>query len=100
MFIGGLLTVVATFIQAFSPRRNLGCFIAGRVLIGIGQGMALTAGPVCMGEMAPPHIRGVIMAFWQLFYSVGSFTHTGSTIPSPFTAVLSANRIGRGLTRY
>ena len=23
--------------------------------------------------MAPPHIRGYIMAFWQLFYSVGSF---------------------------
>lgn len=23
--------------------------------------------------MAPPEIRGVIMAFWQLFYSVGSF---------------------------
>lgn len=23
--------------------------------------------------MAPPHIRGKIMAFWQLFYSVGSF---------------------------
>lgn len=31
------------------------------------------AGPVYIGEMAPAHIRGYIMAFWQLFYSVGSF---------------------------
>lgn len=31
------------------------------------------AGPVYIGEMSPPQIRGYIMAFWQLFYSVGSF---------------------------
>lgn len=59
--------------QTFAPRHNLGCFIAGRVLVGLGQGIALTAGPVYIGEMAPPPIRGLIMAFWQLFYSVGSF---------------------------
>lgn len=73
MWIGCFITVIATFIQAFAPRHKLGAFIAGRVLIGIGQGMALTAGPVYIGEMAPAHIRGYIMAFWQLFYSVGSF---------------------------
>jgi MFS family permease len=95
MAIGCLLTICATFMQAFAPRGNLGCFIGGRVLIGLGQGMALStlhaprhqhtgtilltkllaaaAGPVYIGEMAPSHIRGYIMAFWQLFYSVGSF---------------------------
>jgi sugar porter (SP) family MFS transporter len=73
MWIGCAITVVATFIQTFAPRHQLGAFIAGRVLIGIGQGMALTAGPVYIGEMAPSSIRGHIMAFWQLFYSVGSF---------------------------
>jgi MFS family permease len=31
------------------------------------------AGPVYIGELAPAQIRGKIMAFWQLFYSVGSF---------------------------
>jgi MFS family permease len=31
------------------------------------------AGPVYIGELAPAEIRGEIMAFWQLFYSVGSF---------------------------
>ncbi|KAK4081288.1 uncharacterized protein Triagg1_2820 [Trichoderma aggressivum f. europaeum] len=73
MWTGCLLTVIATFMQTFAPRHNLGCFIAGRVLVGLGQGIALTSGPVYIGEMAPPPIRGLIMAFWQLFYSVGSF---------------------------
>lgn len=36
--------------------------------------MAYTvAGPIYIGELAPNHIRGKIMSFWQLFYSVGSF---------------------------
>lgn len=73
MAIGCFVTIIATFIQTFAPFHQLGAFIAGRVLIGLGQGMALTAGPIYIGEMAPPHIRGYIMAFWQLFYSVGSF---------------------------
>ncbi|KAL7957180.1 sugar transporter [Trichoderma compactum] len=73
MWTGCLLTVITTFMQAFAPRHNLECFIAGRVLVGLGQGIALTSGPVYIGEMAPPPIRGLIMAFWQLVYSVGSF---------------------------
>jgi sugar porter (SP) family MFS transporter len=34
---------------------------------------SIAAGPVYIGELAPPEIRGTIMSFWQLFYSVGSF---------------------------
>jgi len=33
----------------------------------------VASGPIYIGELAPPEIRGKIMAFWQLFYSVGSF---------------------------
>lgn len=33
----------------------------------------LAAGPIYIGELAPPEIRGKIMSFWQMFYSVGSF---------------------------
>ncbi|KAG8168087.1 hypothetical protein KVR01_003776 [Diaporthe batatas] len=73
MGIGCFLTIVATMIQTFTPKGSLGCFMAGRVIIGMGQGMALTAGPVYINEVAPPEIRGYIMAFWQTFYSVGSF---------------------------
>ncbi|GAB7348493.1 hypothetical protein MBLNU459_g6899t1 [Dothideomycetes sp. NU459] len=73
MAAGAILVIIATFIQCFSPRGNLGCFIAGRVIVGLGQGLALTAGPIYIGELAPPEIRGKIMSFWQMFYSVGSF---------------------------
>lgn len=73
MGLGCFITVIATFIQAFAPRHKIGVFIFGRVLIGIGQGIALTAGPVYIGELTPPEIRGQVMSFWQLFYSVGSF---------------------------
>ncbi|OBT89266.1 hypothetical protein VE02_02587 [Pseudogymnoascus sp. 03VT05] len=73
MGVGCFLTIIATFIQTFAPRHNIGTFIAGRTIIGIGQGIALTAGPIYIGELAPPEIRGKVMSFWQLFYSVGSF---------------------------
>ncbi|TLS25602.1 hypothetical protein PpBr36_07798 [Pyricularia pennisetigena] len=114
IFAGCATTVVATFMQAFAPYHNIGVFIAGRVVIGLGQGklfflqvlaglsmsvcatangfllhvglalksvpwsdislsVSLAAGPVYINEMAPAEIRGVVMTFWQLFYSVGSF---------------------------
>lgn len=73
MAIGCVMVIVASFMQAFSPYHNIGCFLAGRCIIGLGQGIALTAGPIYIGEMAPPHIRGQLMTFWQMFYSVGSF---------------------------
>ncbi|KAF1956247.1 general substrate transporter [Byssothecium circinans] len=73
MTVGSVLVIIATFMQTFTPRGNVGCFIGGRVLIGLGQGIALTAGPIYIGELAPSEIRGTIMSFWQMFYSVGSF---------------------------
>lgn len=73
MQVGAALVIVATFMQTFSPQGNIGVFIGGRVLIGLGQGVALTAGPIYIGELAPPQIRGKIMSFWQMFYSVGAF---------------------------
>lgn len=45
MAIGCFLTIIATFIQAFAPWHNIGCFIGGRVIIGIGQGIALSKPP-------------------------------------------------------
>jgi MFS family permease len=42
MGIGCFITVIATLIQAFAPKHQVGVFILGRVIIGIGQGMALS----------------------------------------------------------
>jgi MFS family permease len=73
MAAGAILVIIATLMQTFAPRGQIGTFIAGRVIIGIGQGLALTAGSIYIGELSPPEIRGKIMSFWQMFYSVGSF---------------------------
>ncbi|KAJ5832136.1 hypothetical protein N7474_000447 [Penicillium riverlandense] len=73
MGTGCALVIIATFMQTFAPYHSLACFLAGRCIIGIGQGIALTAGPIYIGELAPAQIRGKIMTFWQMFYSVGSF---------------------------
>lgn len=42
MASGSVLVIIATFMQTFAPRGNMACFIAGRVVIGIGQGLALS----------------------------------------------------------
>lgn len=42
MGFGAALTIIATFLQTFAPRGNLGVFIGGRVIIGLGQGVALS----------------------------------------------------------
>src|SRR6185503_13333084 len=99
--IGCMVTVVATFLQAFPPARGtLACFMVGRVFIGVGTAFAtskfatrqpvstvrqdpcqisdlylsaLAAGPIYIGEVTASDIRGKVMSFWQMFFSVGSF---------------------------
>jgi hypothetical protein len=91
MGIGAILVIISTLLQIFSPRGNIGMFMAGRIIIGVGQGLALSksplptfsethlmtadlaAGSIYIGELAPQEIRGKIMSLWQTFYSVGSF---------------------------
>ncbi|CRK15026.1 hypothetical protein BN1723_002187 [Verticillium longisporum] len=73
MFIGCALTIIATMMQTFTPKGKISVFIVGRVIIGIGQGLALTAAPVYIGEVVPANIRGMVMTIWQMNYSVGSF---------------------------
>ncbi|ORY79779.1 general substrate transporter [Leucosporidium creatinivorum] len=73
MAVGCALVVIATFVQTFAPRGHLGAFLGGRFIVGLGQGMALPVGPVYISEIARSEIRGKVLAFWQLFYSVGSF---------------------------
>ncbi|KAL3487686.1 general substrate transporter [Aspergillus germanicus] len=74
MGIGCMITVVATFLQAFPPvKGRLACFMVGRVFIGVGTAFAITAGPIYIGEVTASNIRGKVMSFWQMFFSVGSF---------------------------
>lgn len=46
MGAGCFVTICATMLQTFAPKGNLGCFMAGRVIVGVGQGMALSKCPL------------------------------------------------------
>ncbi|KDE03937.1 hypothetical protein MVLG_05629 [Microbotryum lychnidis-dioicae p1A1 Lamole] len=73
IMLGALLVIVATFVQTFAPRGHLNAFLGGRFIVGLGQGLALPNGPVYVSEVTRPHVRGRLLGFWQLFYSVGAF---------------------------
>lgn len=45
MGIGAILVIIATLLQTFAPQGNLGMFMAGRIIIGFGQGLALSKWP-------------------------------------------------------
>jgi MFS family permease len=45
MGIGAILVIISTLLQTFSPRGNIGMFMAGRIIIGVGQGLALSKSP-------------------------------------------------------
>ena len=58
--------------QTFSPR-TIAPYIVGRGLLGFAQGVAVPAAATYLSEMAPTRIRGRVLSFYQLVYSVGSF---------------------------
>lgn len=72
MHFGCAFVILSSIISTCTPCA-IGGFVAGRALTGIGQGLALPAGPVYINEMAPADKRGMIMSFWQQFFAVGSF---------------------------
>ncbi|CAE6389682.1 unnamed protein product [Rhizoctonia solani] len=72
IIVGSILVIAATCLQTFAPR-VIGAFIAGRAIIGLGQGIALPGAATYISEVAPTEIRGKVLSFYQLFYSVGSF---------------------------
>lgn len=49
-------------------------FYVGRVIAGLGLGVATVVVPMYSSEMCPAHLRGKIGCFFQLFYTLGIFT--------------------------
>ncbi|RDL38461.1 MFS general substrate transporter [Venustampulla echinocandica] len=47
--VGCVIVIIATFVSTFTPR-NIGGYIGGRALVGIGQGIALGSGPVYISD--------------------------------------------------
>lgn len=95
MGIGTILIIISAILETCTPRGQIACFIVGRAVNGIGQGIALctyrahppahiaaqkrernlalltriiAAGPSYIGEITPAKIRGIVMTFWQVAY--------------------------------
>ncbi|WAO94459.1 Hypothetical protein NCS54_01204300 [Fusarium falciforme] len=70
--LGTFIVLVSVMFQTFAP--NIACFIAGRVLMGLGKGISMNNGPTYIAEIAPAKVRGVMLSLWQLWYTIGAFT--------------------------
>ncbi|KAI5475982.1 hypothetical protein MNV49_000541 [Pseudohyphozyma bogoriensis] len=59
MMLGMIIMTIGTVIMTSSY--NLGQFIVGRIITGVGNGINTATVPTYQGECAPPHIRGALV---------------------------------------
>lgn len=59
--IGAYIGLVGAIFQTAATK--IGLFFAGRVLAGMASGIMLTTVNVYQAEIAPPHLRGTMVAF-------------------------------------
>jgi sugar porter (SP) family MFS transporter len=91
IFTGGALVIVGTCVQA--PAINLGMFLGGRFVLGLGQGIINVSAPTYVSEMAHPHWRGPMTGMLQTFYYVGAFAASWLTYGTAFLSGVRAFRI-------
>ncbi|MBO0880200.1 MAG: sugar porter family MFS transporter [Mycobacterium sp.] len=65
----GLLFTAGSLVSAFAP--NLAVLFVARVLLGAGVGAASVLVPVYIAELAPAHLRGALVAGFQLLTTLG-----------------------------
>lgn len=69
--------------------RGLGILYAGRVLSGLGTGVASNIIPIYLSELAPPAIRGRLVGLYELGWQIGGllgFWINVSHVPLNFSA--------------
>jgi sugar porter (SP) family MFS transporter len=69
LLIAASVFCISSLFMAFAPNRDL--FIASRFAAGIGVGMASMLSPLYIGEIAPAHYRGRMVAINQLTIVLG-----------------------------
>ncbi|KAL1970126.1 hypothetical protein VTN77DRAFT_6531 [Rasamsonia byssochlamydoides] len=68
--IASLVSFVACAVQIASTR--LGGLYAGRIILGLANGFFITFSNVYTTEVAPPHLRGVLVSLFGLWVNIGS----------------------------
>ena len=69
LLMAAFIFTISSLAMAFSPTRNF--FIASRFVAGVGVGMASMLSPMYIAELAPPQIRGRLVAINQLTIVLG-----------------------------
>lgn len=69
LFIASIFFLVGTGFQAGAV--NVAMVVIGRVLLGVGVGLASLVMPIYNAEIAPPHMRGAMNILFQLFVTIG-----------------------------
>ncbi|XP_053262123.1 proton myo-inositol cotransporter isoform X2 [Podarcis raffonei] len=70
LLASGIFTAGAAVLAAAQDKETL---LAGRVVVGLGIGIASMTVPVYIAEVAPPHLRGRLVTINTLFITGGQF---------------------------
>lgn len=80
MFIGSVLIIVGTIIQALtSTNASEGQMMGGRFVLGFGVSIAAAAGPIWIVETAHPKFRGIITGLCNTTWLAGAILASGAT---------------------
>jgi MFS family permease len=84
LLLGGLLTVVGNMACAVAP--DYWTFLLARFVAGAGASMVLIGGQIILADIAPPHVRGRVMATYQgvFLFAVGAGAFPGGFLASRF----------------
>ncbi|XP_022141799.1 D-xylose-proton symporter-like 3, chloroplastic isoform X2 [Momordica charantia] len=69
LIIAAVLYAVGSLITAYCP--DLGVLLAGRLLYGLGIGLAMHGAPLYIAETCPSQIRGTLVSLKELFIVLG-----------------------------
>jgi sugar porter (SP) family MFS transporter len=75
IFWSALITLVGGVIQGSS--QNIAMFIAGRLIVGFGMGLAQTSTPTLLAETVPVQYRGFAMGLYYACWGVGTLFASG-----------------------
>ena len=81
-----LITIVGGVIQGAA--QNVGMFIAGRFIIGLGLGLAQVSTPTLVAETAPVEWRGFALGLYYAFWGVGTLIASGVCYGVSITTLL------------
>ena len=75
IFWSALITLVGGVIQGAA--QNIAMFIAGRLIVGFGMGLAQTSTPTLLAETVPVQWRGLAMGLYYACWGVGTLLASG-----------------------